>query len=219
MSLDQYLGIGKPEEKKEILVESYESKVVFEPKAVYEGNYKKLYSFDESLLALRKRGYERHPRPAEAFDLICRGLEGRLQPEQQAIAEDIWNNYGEWLSLAIRKNGNKLHLYFDPEDIKRDTLSYFSGKNFKYSLEKVYDIESLANMAHINEVNKVNPELVEVLWSRPYAILPDEIRKDAYFYFPSDGEIWPVGRGGYFDWYGIDGYYFSNRASRGVRLG
>ncbi len=214
MGIDSYLGLGKPEEKKEIRVEPYESKVVFEPKAVYEGNYKKLYSFDESLKALRKRGYERHPRPAEVFDLICRSLEGRLQPEQQAVVDDMQNSSSEWLSLAMKQKGDKLHCYFDPENIKWDGRGYFSDKDFKCSLEKVYDIQSLSGFVSIKEVNKVSPELVEILWSRPYAILPEEIRKDGYSPFPPNGKIRPAGRGGY----DISCYY-GNLASRGVQVG
>ncbi len=217
MSLDIYLGIGKPEEKKEILVESYESKVVFEPNAAGCGGDKKLYSFDESLKALRKRGYERHPRPAEVFDLICRSLEGRLQPEQQAVVDDMLNSHGEWLSLAMKKEGDKLHCYFDPENIKWDGRGYLADKDFKCSLEKVYDIQSLSGWVSIKELNKVSPELVEILWSRPYAILPEEIRKDGYSPFPPNGKMWPVGRYYYNNWYYLVSSCY-DRASRGVRL-
>ncbi len=214
MNLDTYLGIGKPEEKKEIRIEPCESKVVFEPKAVYEGNYKKLYSFDESLQALRKRGYERHPRPAEVFDLICRGLEGRLQPEQQAIADDMWNNYGEWLSLVIRRRGDKLHCYFDPENIRLTGASYVVQGDFKYDSKKVYVIQSLSGWVPIKEVNKVNPELVEILWSRPYAILPEEIRLKECLYLSHKDIIWPMSRGGNYSYY--IGWCNYAEASRGV---
>ncbi len=218
--LEGYLGIGKPEEKKEILVESPFNSIIFEHQSVYEGDKKKLYPFDESLQALRERGYERHPRPAEVFDFICKSLEGRLQPEQQAVADDMLNSYGEWLSLAMRQVGNKLYLYFDPENILWDGRkvhnTYSAGKNFKYALEKVYDIQSLSDYVSLKKVNRVNPELVATLWSRPYAILPDDIRLNTYIYLPSRNVVWPAGRGNFYT-FNIYCYDYDNWASRGVR--
>ncbi len=219
MGLESYIGISKPEEKKEIRVVPYESKVVFEPKAVYCGNNKKQYTFDESLKALRKRGYERHPRPAEACDLICRSLEGRLQPEQQVIADDMLNNYEEWLSLAMQRKENQLHCYLDPENIFWDstTRTYnVRGGKLKHSGEKVYDIPPVYDWFGIKKIHEVSPELVEILWSRPYAILPENIRLRTVIHLPPSGNIWPIGRDyfGYFDIYCV--YYYI--ASRGVRV-
>ncbi len=156
MSLDNYLGIGKPDEKKKITVKPALADIVFEPKAVYEGPHKKLYTFDDSLRALRERGYERHPRPAEAFDFIYRKLEGRLQPEQQAVVDDMLKGFGEWLSMAMLREGNMLHCYLDPENLVRNGNQYIAqGGKLKHAGEEVYSIGALRVDICIKNVNEV----------------------------------------------------------------
>ncbi len=221
MSVDTYFGIGKPDEKKEITVKPALADIVFEPRKVYDGKYKKFYTFDENLRALRERGYERHPRPAEAFDLICRGLEGRLSLEQQAIADDMIKGSGEWLSMAMLREGNLLHCYLDPENFRGDEKSWkyvVNGGKLKHAGEEVYSIGSLRGWVSIKEINEINPALVEKLWSRHYAILPEEIRQNALLWIPPENVLWPVSRFGYFNSrYVIYTNCFSNLASRGVR--
>ncbi len=206
MSIDTYFSLGKPDEKKEITVKPALSEIVFEEKAVYNGKEKKLYMFNVSLRRLRERGYERHPRPAEAFDLICRGLEGRLQPEQQAVVDDMRNNYGEWLSTAMMREGNLLHCYLYPENLVYDhnKLSYVvQGGKLKHAGEEVYSIGSMEGCVWIKDVNKMNPALVEKLWSRHYAILPEEIRQNAGLLLPSENVLRPMGLGFYKDGYDV----------------
>ncbi len=223
MGLESYVGIGKPDEKKEIRVESSPNNIIFEQKAVYWGynnsRYnKKLYRFDESLVLLKQRGYERHPRPAEVFNLLCKGLEGGLPPEQLGIVEDILNNYPEWYSAAMRRKGNFLYYYLDPENIFWNGRSYgVKGGKLRHSGKEVYNIQSLSHWISIKDLNKVNSELVEVLWSRPYALLPNYILQKAWIYLPLEEGIWPVCRG--FDYHGVGCYVVRYGASRGVLLG
>ncbi len=215
-TLSTYLDIGKPDEKKEITVKSALSDIVFEPRAVYGGTEKKWYTFDASLRALQKRGYERHPRPAEAFDLTCRRLEGRLQPEQQAVADDMFSNRGEWLSMTMLREGNLLHCYLDPENLVWNGHKYVvPGGKLKHAGEEVYSIGSTNECVPIKDVNEINPALVEKLWSRPYAILPEKIRQNAWLLLPPENTLWPVGRGDYNNEYDIDSSYYG-LASRGV---
>ncbi len=217
MTIDSYLGISKPDEKKEITVKPALADVVFQPKAVYKEEEKRLYTFDASLRALRERGYERHPRPAEAFDLICRGLEGRLQPEQQVVADDRVDNNGEWLSMAVLREGNLLHCYLDPENLRWNGNDYVvQGGKLKHAGEEVYSVSSLCEWVPIKETNEINPALVEKLWSRHYAILPEEVRQNAWLYLPPENVLWPVSRG-FANQYIISAYY-NFKASRGVRL-
>ncbi len=222
MSIDTYFGIGKPDEKKEITVKPALADIIFEPKAE-----KKLYTFDASLRVLRERSYERHPRPAEAFGLICNGLEGRLQPDQQAIADEMIQEDGsEWLSMVMLREGNLLHCYLDPENLVWNGHKYVAqGGKLKHAGEEVYSIGSsigsLRVWVPIKEVNEMNPALVEKLWSRHYAILPEEIRQNGRLWFPSENVLWPVGRLGYFDGKYIIGTvigtYWDSSASRGVQ--
>ncbi len=217
MSIDFYLGLNKPDEKKEITLKSALSDVVFEPRTVYEGQHKKLYTFNDSLQALRERGYERHPRPAEAFDLICRGLEGRLSPEQQAIADDMMNSYGEWLSMAMLRKGNLLHCYLDPENLlwdKKEWRYVVQGGKIKHAREEVYSISSFPDCFTPKTMNEINPTLVEKLWSRPYAILPEKIRQNALMWIPPESVLWLMSRGGYYKWYDVGTGYC--KVSRGV---
>ncbi len=212
-----YEGLGKPDEKKEITIKSALSDVVFEEKAVYDGKEKRLYTYDASLRALRARGYERHPRPVEAFDFICRGLEERLQPEQQAVAGDMVNSYGEWLSMAILRKGNLLHCYLDPENLVWNGNQYIvQGGKLKHAEEEVYSIGSLHGLIHIKYMNDANPALVEKLWSRHYALLPEEIRQNAWILLPPENALRPVSSNNYITKYDVDTSYITS-ASRGVR--
>ncbi len=219
MGIDFYIGLCKPDEKREITVKQAFADIVFEEKAVYVGKKKILYTFDESLLALRERGYERHPRPAEAFELIYNGLEGRLSPEQKAIADDMTSyNYGEWLSIAVLQKGNLLHCYLDPENLKWDEKAWkyvtHEGK-LKHAGEEVYSIGSLCGCVSIKDVNEINPALVEKLWSRHYAILSEEVKQNAWIWLPSENVLWPVSRGDYNKFFILP--YINHWASRGVR--
>ncbi len=220
MSIDSYLGLSKPDEKKEVTVKSALADIVFEPRSVYEGKHKKLYTFDASLRALRKRGYERHPRPAEAFDLICRGLEGRLSLEQQTIADDMMNDYGEWLSMAMLRKGNLLHCYLDPENLiwnqHRFGYDVQEGK-LKHAGEEVYSIGSVNGLVSVEDVNEINHALVEKLWSRHYVILPKEVRQNARLWFLPEKFLWPVSCFGYFRSLYFIGTNDKFWASRGVR--
>ncbi len=219
MGIESYLGINKPDEKKEITVKPALADIVFEPTTVYEGKEKRLYTFDASLRALQKRGYERHPRPAEAFDLICRGLEGRLQPEQKAIADGMFSDFGEWLSMAMLREGNLLHCYLDPENLvwdEREIEYIVKGGKLKHAGEEIYSVGSLHWFIPIKDVNERNPALVEKLWSRHYAILPEDIRQNAWLWLPRENVLWPVSSSDYVDRYNIVAFSVSD-VSRGVR--
>ena len=219
MNIDTYFGIGKPNEKKEITVKQALVDIVFEEKAVDNGKEKNFYTFDASLRVLRKRGYERHPRPAEAFGLICNGLEGRLQPEQQTVADNMLNGYEEWLSMALLREGNLLYCYLDPENLRWDEKEWkyvVQGGKLKHAGEEVYSIGSMRGGVPIKDMNEINPLLVEKLWSRHYAILPEEIRQKTWLYLPPENVLWPVDHSNYDGRYHI-GTHFYSRASRGVR--
>ncbi len=218
MPSDTYFALGKPDEKKEITVKPALADIIFEEKAAYNEKEKRFYTFDASLRALRKRGYERHPRPAEALRLICNGLEGRLQPEQQAVADDMFSSWGEWLSMAMLREGNLLHCYLDPENLLWDEKAWkyvVQGRKLKHAGEEIYSVGSLRWWVPIKDVNEMNPALVEKLWSRHYAVLPKEIKHKAYLFIPPANVLWPVGLGSCINKYNITTYSYGG--SRGVR--
>lgn len=201
----------KVERNLEDYSESYKN-VVFEEHALRQNQNsdKCTFSFQDSLDSLIKRGYSRHPRPNEAFSLLCAYLEGDLSIKN--IAEDMLNSHGEWFSLAMKYQNNIFHCYIDPIFEIVD-----NGYNLKNcSIEKVFALSSLDGYhLSIEEVNALNPLLVEFLWSRSFDKLPLGICNNAYLYLSNDEQIWPAGPGGYDIRYFVDGYY--DRASRGVR--
>ena len=187
-------------------------KVVFEKHAPLQKDKNKcLFNFQDSLDNLMQRGYSRHPRPNEAFGLLCSYLEGNSSLKN--IAGDMLSGYGEWLSLAMKYQNNLLHCYIDPIfEIVDD------GYNLKNCFsERIFSFLSLDKHSfNIKEINALNPSFVEFLWSRSFDKLPLEIRNNAYLYLPDTEHIWPAGRG----IFNVRYYVYSCdyvRSSRGVR--
>src|SRR3989344_807168 len=62
-------------------------------------NHKILYFYNQSLNALKARGFERHLRPVEAFQILIYQLENP-NSRFKDLAKDMLSSYGEWTSLA-----------------------------------------------------------------------------------------------------------------------
>ena len=181
---------------------------------------KELLTYDASLARLQKAGFQRHPRPHEAFGLLIGGLEGKLTAELGAVSDDMLSSYGEWLSMAFARKGKQFTCYTDPVglvwDNKRST--YSKKRNFSHAGEQQFDISGKASGEFI-DLKQFDEQLVRLLYGRLFSALPQEIQKGvkrAQIYLPPDGSIWPVGRGD-FSWYNVVGYDYGGRASRGVR--
>lgn len=190
--------------------------VRFEPKSLYDGEDKKLLTYNTSLAALRSRGQVRHPRPKEVFSLLIANLENKLTPEQNAVAYDMLNSYGEWLSAAIERNGDKLTVYTDPEGLVWNGSLYVK-QNFKSSSRKDFSVSGIPSKEYV-DLNKFGNDLVEFLYTRPFDQLPQTMReggKRAQVYLPPDGQIWPVGRGDFVR-FNVGSCSCNGRASRGV---
>ena len=86
----------------------------FEAKAAKGLDHKALVSYDISLERLKMAGYERHASPAEAFSLLIDNLEGKLKGKYKAVAEDMLDDSGEWMSMAVERKGNTLICYLHP---------------------------------------------------------------------------------------------------------
>src|SRR3989339_2225151 len=114
-----------PEEEARILEELLQEKPKDEistsvsyDNLVWEQNkYDAYITFDASLQRLKQAGYSRHPRPAEAFGLIIAHLEKKLPKDLDDIAKDMLSSKGEWLSLAMKRKGDTLICYLDPENL------------------------------------------------------------------------------------------------------
>lgn len=196
----------------------YKQGIEFEPLAYREENrtHKALLTYDKSLERLRAAGYERHPQPAEVFSLLADNLEGKLDAQEKAIADDMLKNYGEWLSVAVERKGNVLVAYFDPVGLQWNERAnkYGVKGTLLYSHRNEYDVTGKPSEQWI-DLEQFSPEFVQDMYSRPFAKLPEKMQEGnqrVQVWLSSDGEMWPVGRGGQFD---FDNIFV--RASRGVR--
>lgn len=189
-------------------------KVRYESQALYDGNDKKLLTYDASLASLRSRDQIRHPRPQEVFSLLIANLENKLTPQQKAVANDMFTSYGEWLSAAAERNGDKLTVYIDPEGLVWNGYAYVK-QNFKFGTKKEFSVQGIPSQSW-QDLNKFDPNLVEFLYTRPFDKLPPVMQQGdrrAQVYLPPEGTIRPVGRGNFrFDF----GYFYNSWASRGV---
>ncbi len=190
--------------------------ITFEAKAEYDGSDKKLYTFDQSLSRLKAAGYTRHPRPQEVFGLLIANLENKVTAEQKSIVKDLLNNYSEWLSAAMERNGDTLIVYTDPEGLIWDGSTYVR-QNFKFGSKQDFSIAGIPSTKLV-DLNQFGNDLVEFLYTRKFAQLPQAMREDgsrAHLYLPTDEQILPAGRGN-FDGRFVVSTYFNVRASRGV---
>ena len=195
--------------------------IVFESKAVYDGNNKKLFTYDKSLSDLKSRKYERHARPIEVFGLLIANLENKLTAEQKAIAQDMVNSYGEWLSLAVERKGNELICYEDPENLvwnAAKNLYVVQGK-LKYGNEKKFSIKNIKSSEWI-DLQNFDKELQKYLYGREWKDLPSEMKSGnlhAQLALPPDKTIWPAGRGDFDNGYDVGSCNYNYWASRGVQ--
>ena len=198
------------------------SQLVIEAKA--ERNLcerKVLYHFDESLEALKARGYERHLRPVEAFSLLKRNLEGTLSEEEQKIAKDMLVPWGEWLSLAWERKGNVLVAYLDPLGLVWDKKkSFYAKQDFSYSEERQFDITGKDSNCFL-DLKEFPEDFVTWHYGRRFVDSPEEMQEGerrAYVRLPAAGVIRPVCRRGYNNRYAITAVYdYPKKPSRGVK--
>ena len=191
--------------------------LVIEPSSSRDqNNRKKLFTYDQSLFDLRSRGYERHLRSDEAFRVLIDAIENP-NSKYKSISDDMLFSYGEWLSLAgKRESDTKLHLYNDPDGTLNNYE--FIPQNFKYLEEKIFTIDKDIQSGTYVDLDRFPNDLVTFLYSRPFDKLPDVIKsgnRRAQLWLPKQGIIRPFGRGDDFDYFYLYASY-SNGASRGV---
>ncbi len=154
------------------------------------------FSFNRSLERLRKAGYKRHPRPDEFFKLAmcyfeyCRELDALFK-------NTLINGKGEWLSMAMERQGTTIICYLDPENIKWDEdagIYTVDGKKLKHNGKREFDYLATPDNSFI-DVEFIRQDLVEFLYGRPYERFPAEIKNHfkPKILFPPEGEILPVG--------------------------
>lgn len=196
--------------------------VRFEPSAFHnDGGRKEIYTFDKSLSRLRTAGFTRHPRPQEVFSLLIADLEGRLTPEQKAIADDMLKSFGEWLGLALERNGDIITVYLDPEGLVwNNSTEKYDQQNFQFISRRDFHIDRRIESERWIDLDQFSDDVVKYLSTRPFAQLPEKMKRgdlQVQLYLPLDGTIWPVSRG-LFECpsYEFNCYIYNYGASRGV---
>jgi hypothetical protein len=169
--------------------------------------------YQDSLARLRQKGFKRHLRPIEFYEILLEHFRTNGLGTREDVAKNMLSGKGEWLSVAFRKRGNILEVSWDPENIAWNGKEYVTKGDLRVDFacpdmgdkksEKYYKISTFPS------------ELVHAL----YGADAGELSKyDAGIYLPPEGKWWPVGCGyiygySYFDL--IAGNY--RRASRGVK--
>ncbi len=198
------IAIKKPENKRpkatapklHLTLSTYKN-VEFE-RAAYEHPL----CYDSSLYQILENGCDRHPLPSEVFSLIIDGIENKLNANERALMEDMHRGckdvgnqmtFHEWSSLAFRLDGEILHCYEHPDRIFRKDENTYNLSRMTYAQELKFNVKGLAaeTGTGIANVNRINPELIEYLFSRPFKNLPKEIRDSSQLWV-RNGDAWPV---------------------------
>lgn len=191
--------------------------IKFEQGAPYDGKDKKLFTYDASLAALRKRKFQRHPYPAEVMSFLIAYYEKKLPQHLAVVAEDMLASYGEWFNLATKRQGDTLLCYEDPKNLiwnERKGLYVPKGK-LQYERLQKFSIPGLPSSETV-ELQNVDPQLQRYFYSREWKDLPSEMKTDSTIWLPEDGQLWPVGRGIFNVRFIVICYDYNFRASRGV---
>lgn len=160
------------------------------------------FSFDESLKCLREKGYERHLYPWESFELMSQCLEDEFQ-DASRLGQILLDSCGEWLNIAVKRVGNKLICYVDPENIKLDdnNLIYVIDKEIspklEYATEREFDVSGIPSLEWIS-LKVFNDDFIKIFYNRNLKDLPPQMREGqhrARVYLPPDGILRPVSRG------------------------
>ena len=183
-----------------------------------QGSEKRLFTFDKSLESIEARGLQRHLRPYEAFRILIDAIKNP-NSKYKSIKEDMLSSYGEWLSLAVITNKDRLTTYDDPSNLLfKDGEYLVRGKKLKHTGERTFTIPKGFEAGGFIPLEELPKDLATFLYSRPANRLPVEIRSNAGIYMPGEGILRPCGRGDDFvDFPVVFGGGFDYGASRGVR--
>jgi len=185
------------------------------------------FYFGQSLKRLKESGYERHMRTWEYFGLLVEVLEGKLQGEPEMIAEELMNSTTIWTSLAVKREGDTLTCYIDPE-IERPRKDYIFKKNVKpYTEVREFYMPEISSGDLWYHLRQLTDEFVKYIFTRTEKNLPKEALGRSITMqvaLPPEGVLWPAacahnkGQHGFvLDCYGGT-YYYGERPSKGVRL-
>ena len=133
------------------------------------------------------------------------------------VHDDLLTNHGEWLSMAMERQGDTLITYLDPEGLVWNGAKYVQERSFTFSKKEEFDITGKASHTFI-DLKLFDEQLVRYVYGRAFADLPSEMKEGdrrAQLHLQAEGMVRPVGRGGFGSGFVI-GNFFDSWASRGV---
>lgn len=179
---------------------------------------KNALTYDGSLARIREAGFERHPAPSETVSLMADYLEEKLQGKLNIVADEMLSGCGDWLSMAMERNGNILICYLHPEGLVWDEgKGIYVQNGFKYYSKQYFNISGKESNKDVG-LNEFGDGFVNLFYGRSFNELPKEMRegdKKANISLPRDKEVWPVS---YHHLSNIISYPIASAASRGINI-
>jgi hypothetical protein len=173
----------------------------------------------ESLAALRERGYERHLTSLEAFSAIFDAEDNPSTSTYRALSADMRRGLGEWLHDAFMKRGGVLYAAFGvPFRRNRDGLDYVVDGNLPGPVvEYDFPVHGSRDDPNFYPITDLPEKFVLDRWGRKADSVQSLSGHASGLLVVSDGVWRPVARG-----YGNDNDFsliadYFPRASRGVR--
>ena len=220
----------KQEEKAEVIPVSYID-LEWEPRAYKRGDPTYSFTYDDSLERLRKAGYERHPRPAEIFNLILAHLNEKIHNlVLNDLVKDMLESHSNWLSMAFERKDNTLVCYVDPENLVWDENDhkYVVDGKLKFSDKKEFyigPIDMITTTATSSKglvISYFSDELVSFLYTTTFdklhiPLLGSTIYAPCIILPSEQGEICPVSRGRDFTKFYLDSQTIFGADSQGLR--
>lgn len=175
---------------------------------------KVLFTYDRSLASLPGRGFRRHLRSAEAFTILIHAKRYRV------FARDMLSSFGEWLSLALLRQGEMLTCYLDPENIFWDDKKYMYAVEgqLKHAGERTCEIKGLYSKKWLYPWD-LPDDVSEIIYSLPANRISKSMRFGSYrsrIFVPPDGIVWPCRRYNFMDKWGDEDCILG--ASRGSAM-
>jgi len=157
------------------------------------------YRFDESLKALKERGYRRHLKPAEIFQLLIQKYHGYLPEHLSNIADDVMVSGGEWLDAVWYRDGPYLLWYRDAPQVKAENhLEYtFVNPADKDSEADIFEIGSSSSNKGI-PLDQFSNDLIKKIYGCNLEDLPVTFRQgdnSSIIFLPKNNTVSPMARG------------------------
>jgi hypothetical protein len=210
--------------------------LLWEPRAYRDPGQKdkNALEFNDSQKRLARTGYERHPLLSEIYSLICDHIDDQrrepkiLNPMQAALAEELVGGLGTVCCQAMKTSqsgyrGSRKNVMFYDFVTHLPFNSHnrlFDESRMEFAGATTFEIDDLLldSVNYCRNLHKEHDDLLEYLFSRGAASLPEMILEEGGIFLPQPGTFWMMcsrGIGDAFRFYPEP--IFSKGASQGVR--